>query len=57
MLVKCPVVVAIIAMVLIFLHQQTPLHIAAGTGHVKTVECLAKLGANITIKDNDGVSA
>ena len=39
-----------------FLHQQMPLHIAAGTEYVNTVECLAKLGAVITIKDINGVS-
>lgn len=50
---------ATIAMVLkfVFLHQQTPLHIAAAAteGYVKTVECLVKLGADIAIKDNNEV--
>ena len=39
-----------------FLYQQTPLHIAARQGYVKTVECLVEKGADISIKDNNGVS-
>ena len=39
-----------------FLHQQTPLHIAARKGYVKTVECLVDLGADISIKDSKEVS-
>ena len=39
-----------------FLYQQTALHIAASKGRDYTVECLVKQGANITIRDRDGVS-
>ena len=42
-------------------HQQTPLHIAAKKGYVKTVESLVRegadrKGADINIKDKNGVS-
>ena len=36
-------------------HQRTPLHLAAGGGHVGAVEYLIQAGANVNIKD-DGVS-
>ena len=36
-------------------HQETPLHRAAGEGHVCAVEYLIQAGA-VTIKDNYGVS-
>ena len=39
----------------ISLHQQTPLHIAASNGHDYTVQCLVEKGAEINIKDKDGV--
>ena len=39
-----------------FLHQRTPLHIAAREGYDKTVEFLIEEGAQIDIKDNEGVS-
>ena len=41
---------------LLFLNQQTPLHVAASKGHDYTVECLVKKGADISIKDKAGVS-
>ena len=37
-------------------HQVTPLHKAARRGHVSTVEYLIQEGADISIKDNHGVS-
>ena len=37
-------------------HQRTPLHIAVSGGYKDTVEYLIKQGADISIKDNDGVS-
>ena len=39
----------------IFLHQMTPLHVAAKKGLVKALESLVKKGAEIDIKDNKGV--
>ena len=36
--------------------QQTPLHIAASKNYERTVECLVDEGADINIKDKDGVS-
>ena len=36
--------------------QQTPLHTAAKVGNEYTMRELVKLGANMNIKDNDGVS-
>lgn len=38
------------------LHQSTPLHVAARRGHANIVKCLVDKGANINIKDDDGVS-
>ena len=47
---------AIIATILVsFSYQQTPLHLAASNAHDYTVECLAKEGGNINIKDKTGV--
>ena len=37
-------------------HQWTPLHWAVGKGHGGAVELLLQAGADVTIKDNDGVS-
>ena len=37
-------------------HQRTPLHIAIRGGYKDTVEYLIKKGADISTKDNDGVS-
>ena len=37
-------------------HQKTPLHIAAGRGHVDNVRCLVDKGADTNIKDKNGVS-
>ena len=37
------------------LHQRTPLHRAARRGHVDTVICLVEQGADINIKDENGV--
>ena len=42
-------------MLFLFLNQRTPLHVAASKGHDYTVECLVEKGANINIKDKDGV--
>jgi len=39
-----------------FPHQMTPLHKAAERGHVDAVELLLQAGADVNIKDNDGVS-
>ena len=36
--------------------QQTPLHVAASQGHCNIVEYLVMQGADVSIKDNDGVS-
>ena len=36
--------------------QQTPLHTAANIGNEYTMDGLVKLGADINIKDKDGVS-
>ena len=37
-------------------HQRTPLHMAAQSGHADMVRYLSDKGANVNIKDNDGVS-
>ena len=37
-------------------HQKTPLYKAAGGGHADTVEYLIQAGADINIKNEDGVS-
>ena len=36
--------------------QQTPLHVAASQGHCYIVEYFVQQGADVSIKDNDGVS-
>ena len=36
--------------------QQTPLHVAASQGHCYIVEYFVQQGADVCIKDNDGVS-
>ena len=41
---------------LILPYQQTPLHVAASQGHCNVVEYLVMQGADVSIKDNDGVS-
>ena len=38
-----------------FSYQQTPLHVAASKGRDYTGECLVKKGADINIKDKNGV--
>ena len=38
------------------LSQQTPMHTAAKVGNKFTMEGLFELGADINIKDNDGVN-
>ena len=40
----------------LFLNQRTPLHIAVREGQEYTVKSLVDKGADISIKDNDGVS-
>ena len=37
-------------------HQKTPLHLAAGKGHVDIVRYLVDKGADLNIKDTFGVS-
>ena len=37
-------------------NQDTPLHLAVLNGHTDTVQYLTEKGADINIKDNDGVS-
>ena len=37
-------------------HQYTPLHKAAIGGYVGAVEYIIQAGADVNIKDNDGVS-
>ena len=39
-----------------FFYQRTPIHIAAKEGHEFSVKTLVKKGADIRIRDNDGVS-
>ena len=39
-----------------FSYQQTPLHVAASKGRDYTVECLVEKGADINIKDKNGVN-
>ena len=39
-----------------FSYQQTPLHVAASKGRDYTVEMLVKEGADMNIKDKEGVS-
>ena len=36
-------------------HQGTPLHLAAEEGHADAVQCLVDNGADINIKDINGV--
>ena len=36
-------------------HQRTPLHLAAELGHTGTAQFLVEKGADINIKDSDGV--
>ena len=38
------------------LYQRTPLHIASKEGYRYTTECLVDKGADINMKDDDGVS-
>ena len=40
---------------LFFLYQWTPLHVAASKDRDYTVQCLVKKGADISIKDENGV--
>ena len=40
----------------VFSLQQTPLHVAASHGHCNIVEYLVQQGADVSIKDNNGVS-
>jgi len=42
--------------IILSLHQATPLHVAAESGNVDTVSYLGDKGADINIKDGDGVS-
>ena len=43
--------------VFFFFHQWTPLHIAAGEGHCEDMlQYLVDKGADVNIKDNDGVN-
>ena len=37
------------------LHQITPLHVAAETGHTRIVEYLVDKGAHVNIQDKNGV--
>ena len=37
-------------------HQEIPLHKAASRGHVGAVEYIIQAGADVTIKDDNGVS-
>ena len=46
---------ATLLLLFLFLHQMTPLHVAAEKGRFKVVECLVKEGADINTKDNAGV--
>ena len=39
-----------------FSYQQTPLHVAARKGRDYTVECIVKKGADMNIRDKNGVS-
>ena len=41
--------------VLLSLHQRTPLHVAVETAHTTIVKYLVDGGADITIKDDNGV--
>ena len=36
-------------------HQMTPLHLGAGKGKEDTVQLLIEKGADVNIKNNDGV--
>ena len=38
------------------LYQKTPLHLAAGQGHIDVVKCLVDAEADISAKDMDGVT-
>ena len=40
---------------ILFFHQRTPLHMAAEGGHEETVKYLFEGGAEIDVKDNEGV--
>lgn len=35
----------------------TPLHVAAGHGHLEMIDLLLKYGADTTLKNNDGFTA
>ena len=39
-----------------FCHQRTPLHKAAGSGKVDVVRYFMGKGADVNVKDKDGVS-
>ena len=45
----------LVPIILIFLHQITPLHLAAEGARVRTVEYLVDEGADINIQDDKGV--
>ena len=40
----------------VYLHQMTPLHLAAESGHIKIVNYLCDEGADINVQDIDGVN-
>ena len=41
--------------IFLFLHQMTPLHLAAESGRIKMVNYLVEQGADVNIQDNNGV--
>ena len=50
------VINVIYLVIVFFFYQQTPLHITTENGYTYTVEALAAKGADISAKDNAGVS-
>ena len=48
--------IVLIFLYVYFLHQMTPLHVAASQGHLEIVKCIVDKGADIITQDVNGVN-